>query len=310
MDFSSIINGAVQLGGALAAGKLTQEQFNLFQQQLADVHGISLPDLKNIVATHLGPSAMESIPQDTGLKDQQLESLGTLQDIIDQGGMTLADQVAQEAATSKAQAADRSSRASIANSLQSRGQLNSGANLVLQGQAGQSFANASRQSGQEAAAAAQARRLQALDDVSNTAGKVRSEDFSEASQKAKSQDAINQWNAGAAEKANYYNAGLPQQQFTNEMSKVGAAANPTNNLAGAYANEASGVRSTAAGLGNAAGSAFGSSGSGTNGSGTYNWGANGYDPSTNPNGPGGGAPAYPGGDGTSTEDEWDKYPGA
>ncbi len=310
IDYGSLIQAGVNLVGAMEAGKLTAEQFALLKKQLADMAGIPLPQLEQVIATHRGPSAMSQIPQDAALRSKQMESLGGLQDIIDQGGMTLDDRVAQEEAMSRAAGADRSTRAGIASDLQQRGQLDSGANLVLQGQAAQSNMNANRQSGMEAAAAAQHRKLQALDDVSRTAGSVRGQDFSEASAKAAAQDQIDAWNAGSAEKANYYNAGLPQQQFNNQMQKASGQAGASNNLAGAYGNEAQGVRNQFAGYGQALGQGVNSA---TN---SHGQNGNSYDPSTqNGYGPGGGAPPYQDVNPlnttpqyqTTNEEEWKKW---
>ncbi len=283
MDYGALIGIVANMEGQAAAGKITQQQLNLLKQQLADMAGIPLPDLEKIAAVHRGPSAMSQIPQDEALRNQQLESIGGLQDIIDQGGMTLDDKVAQEAAQSQAANADRRTRAGIASDLQQRGQLDSGANLVMQGQAAQSSMNANRQSGQEAAASAQKRKLQALDDISRTAGGVRGQDFSEAAQKASAQDSIDAWNAGAQEKAQQYNAGLPQQQFSNQLAKVTGNAGAVGNLANAYGNEAQGVRNQYAGYGQAAGQAVNgaanSYGQGNHDQGSYDWGTS----SANPN---------------------------
>ncbi len=275
MDYGAIVGIIMNMKGAQEAGKITDQQFALLKQQLADMAGIPLPKLEQIAATQRGPSAMAGIPQDAALRNKQMEALGGYQDIIDQGGMTLDDQVAQEAAQSRAAGADRSTRAGIASDLQSRGQLDSGANLVLQGQAAQSSMNANRQSGQEAAAAAQKRKLEALGAIGHEAGAVRGQDFSEASAKANAQDQIDAWNAGAREKAQYYNAGLPQQQFGNQMAKVTGNAGAVGNLAGAYGNEAQGVRNQYAGYGQAASQGVNSAtskwGSGGKNDGVFDW---------------------------------------
>lgn len=252
MPWAMIIQAAMSLQAQKEAGKLTDRQFALLQEQLAKVAGVPLPELERVVAQQVGPSELGNIRRDDELRNQQLQALGAYQDIIDAGGMTLDDRVAEEAALSQADSADRRRRAGIMQELASRGQANSGAALVSSLSSAQDAANRGRASGQESAARAQARKLQALEALASGSGRLREQDFGEASRKASAQDEINRWNASAREKAGYYNAGLGQQQFQNAMAKATGQANATNNLAGAYGNEAQGVRNQGAAMGQAA----------------------------------------------------------
>lgn len=247
----------IQIGAnALAANKagtLDDQKFAILKKQLADMAGIPLPDLERVVAQQRGPSAMQGIARDEQLRGKQLESLGGLQDIIDQGGNTLDDRVSEEAAISQADSADRRKRAGIASEMQQRGQLDGGARMVMDNMSAQDAANRGRQSGQESAARAQQRKMQALESLGHGAGALRGEDFSEASSKAQAQDAIDAWNAGSRQQADQYNKGLNQQQFNNQVTKVTGQQAGANNLAGAFGAQADLVRGQGAAMGQAAG---------------------------------------------------------
>ncbi len=242
MPYALIIQALMGMAADAKAGKIDAEKLALLKKQLSDVAGIPLPELEKIAATQLPASHVAALQTDTGLRSKQMESLAALQDIIDNGGMSLEDRVAQEAALSRSAGAARRGRAGIAADLASRGQLNSGAALQMGMAAEQQNANSARQSGMEAAANAQRRKMEALRELGGQAGSLRGQDRSEASEAARAADERNRWNASAQEKAQYYNAGLPQQQFGNQMAKATGQAGAVNNLAGAYGQEAQGIR--------------------------------------------------------------------
>jgi len=276
MDYGAIISMVMAASKDAEAGKITQQQFDLLKEQLARVAAVPLPELERVVAQQQGRSELGGIQRDDGLRNKQMQALGAYQDIIDGGGMTLDDRVAEEAALSQADASDKRRRAGIMADLQSRGQMNSGAALIGQLSSAQDAANRGRQSGQESAARAQKRKMEALEALAGGAGRLRQQDYGEASDKARAQDDINRWNAGAREKAGYYNAGLGQQNFANQMTKATGTGGAANNLAGAYGNEAAGVRSRGDAQAKAAGMAVNqgidwASNQGKN-SGTYDWG--------------------------------------
>jgi hypothetical protein len=94
---------------------------------------------------------------------------------------------------------------------------------------------------------------------------VRGQDWAEAAQTAGARDARAESNVGRREKANYYNAGLPQQNFTNKMSKNTGQLAPGNNLAAFHGNQAQSQRDFWGNMG-AAAAANNSSGGGSNSS--------------------------------------------
>lgn len=269
MDYGALIQLMIGLGSNAAAGSMTLQQIALQKAQLAKLAGIPLPELDRIIATELPPSHVAALQVDTGLRQNQLENINALKEIATNGGMSLDDRVAQEAAMSRAAGAANRGRAAIAGDLASRGQLNSGAQLQMAMNAEQQNANSARQSGMEAAASAQRRKLDALREIASESGGLRNQDFSEKSAAAQAADERERWNASAKEKAQFYNAGLPQQQFNNQMAQVTGQQAGVNNLSATLGNEAQGVRNAYAGYGAAAGGAANSRGNG--GSNTYSW---------------------------------------
>lgn len=238
------------------AGLIDAQQLDLIKQQLAEIAGIDVPELERIAAEQLPDSEFGKIERDDGLRGNQLESLAALRDIANNGGMSLDDRVGYEEAQSKSDAADYRRREGIRSQMQQRGQMDSGAALMMQLDSAQDAANRDRAAGQEFAGRSERRRLEALKDVMSGAGNLRDQDFGEAARKAAAQDEINRWNAGAREKAAYYNAGLPQQNFNNRMAKALRQNSAGGNLSAFYGNQATGVRGRGAAMGSTVGNAM------------------------------------------------------
>lgn len=242
MDFGAIMSFATAARADARAGKMTDRQLAILEKQLADLAGVPLPDLQRAVAEQMGPSELGGLRRDESLRHEQLAALEALRDIAGSGGMSLSDKVGLEAANQQADNADRRRRASILAELAGRGQLDSGAQLAASLSSTQDAANRGRASSQEAAARGESRRMEALRDLMTGTSNLRRQDFGEESQKAAARDEIARWSAGAREKANFYNLGLPQQQFNNQITKVTGQQTGANNLASAIGNEAAGVR--------------------------------------------------------------------
>ncbi len=63
------------------------------------------------------------------------------------------------------------------------------------------------------------------------AGDMRANDYKQATDLARARDMISQYNVGSREKAKYYNAGLPQQQFDNKAKLASGKANAAAGVA-------------------------------------------------------------------------------
>lgn len=251
--WGTIIQMLVGAMGQEKAGVMSAAQLDLLKQNIADIAGIDVPTLEKVVATHAPDSEMGNIQRDEGLRGNQLEQFSALRDLAHNGGMNLADKEGFEEARGEADASDYRRRQGILSGMQQRGQMDSGASLISQLNSAQDAANRDRKSGQDFAARGESRRLEALRDLANGSGKLREQDFGEASQKAKAQDAINMWNAGAQERANMYNAGLPQQNYENRLRKSAAMSGARTGAAGYYAGEANRTRNEYSNLGQSAG---------------------------------------------------------
>lgn len=239
---------AIAFLGEQKASQLSAKQLELLGQQLAQLQGIELPDLPEVKPEELGESAVAGMQSDEALRGKQLQALGELQNIIDSGGLDLSDKVSLEEALSTAQNNQRRARAGVMGDLAARGGLDTGARLVAGLDAATAGANDLRKTGMETAAMAQKRRLDAIRTASGMAGALREQDWRESEAAKRAKDLRDERNAAAREKAGYYNAGLPQQQFQNQVTKVTGQGNATNNLAGAYGGAAGDARASAAGM--------------------------------------------------------------
>jgi hypothetical protein len=244
---------AMAVLGNEKAGQYTQQELNLLGQQLARIQGVGLPNLPQVSADQLGPSAEAQLSPDEGLRGKQLAAISELQNQIDQGGLDYEGKAQLNEATQAAANQQHRAMAGVAADAAARGQLNSGNRLLMDMNSAQSGANAARSTGLATAAQAQQRRLAAIQEAAGLTSQLRGEDFSEKDAAARAKDLRDQRNAAAREKAQYYNAGLPQQAFNNAMAKATGTGNPTNALAAALTGAGADARMNAAGMAGVAG---------------------------------------------------------
>lgn len=255
MGYAALLQMAISLYGEEKAKNMTREQLDVLREQLADVQRVQLPDIQNITPDQLGDSAVASMKSDQTLRAKQLQALGTIQNLIDSGGLDLTDQASLEDATSQALNQQKRARAGVAADAAARGQMNSGNRLVMDLDAAQAGSNAARKTGLETAALAQRRRLDAIREASGMAGGLREQDWREGEAAARAKDIRDERNAAAREKAQYYNAGIPQQQFTNALGKATGQLPSSNAYAGGLGAGATDARASAAGAAGVIGAA-------------------------------------------------------
>lgn len=219
------------------------------------------PDLESAIT--LGPSAMEGITTDPRLKEAQMNALLKLQEIGNEGGMTLQDRGRLATINNEVNANLKGNQDAIVQNLATRGQSGGMTELVARQNAAQQAANRASQQAFDVEALAQQRALEALMNAGSMGSQMQSQEFNQKAQVADSQDAIarfnaqntqqvrnnnvnttnqsQQWNAQNSQnvanantdinnQAKQYNLGLTQQQFNNQMAKAGAVANGYNNL--------------------------------------------------------------------------------
>lgn len=241
--------------------------------------GVITPEMANTILQE--QTAMAGVSTDPRLKNAQMAALGSLQDVANQKGMTVADKAAVNQITSEENANERGQREAILQNAQQRGVGGSGLELASQLANQQGSATRASQRGFDVAANAQQRALEAMVQAGNMGGNIRNQDFSEQSAIAQAKDAISRFNAAnqnttqaanvaAKNQAQYanltnkqntananvdlsnkqqvYNKSLAQQQFENEMAKKKAIAGIYTGQAGNYQTDANRTAGLAGGL--------------------------------------------------------------
>lgn len=278
---------------------------SLIQSSLDDLGKIDVPKLKELVLQHQAKSELGGIKDDPAYRAQQQAADAQLGDVVDSGGLTLADRANLNAIRNKTASTESAGRNAILGGMAARGTLDSGTQVAAQLQGNQQAANELAAAGEHTAGAAQARAFAAIGERARQAGAGLDRDYRRQSDAARAQDAINAGNVAIANSAAKYNAGLPQQNFNNALTLAGAKINPTQILAGAHAANAKDTQQMWQGLGNAAGAAgsaaanSASKSGGSSNTGDYSGSdlnTPGFDQATN--------------DGVASQpSEWNSYPG-
>lgn len=177
------------------------------------------------------PSAFNQIATDASQKTAQNRALGELESIGYQGGLRLQDKEALQEAQLRNQAQERGERQGIAANMSRRGLGGSGFDAAAQLQAQQSSADRNSQAGLSAAAAAQDRALQAIQGAGSLASQYRTQDFGEQAQKASASDRINAFNTQNLRNVNAANVGLQNRAQEMNLQNQQDIANKNTNLA-------------------------------------------------------------------------------
>lgn len=227
---------------------ILKEYYPELYKQVASLN----PEMETGVS--MGPSAMAGISTDPAERQAQMGALAKLQSIGNAGGRDAQFMADQSQLESDVNAQEAGHEGAIQQSLAAKG-LNGGmSELVQRNLSAQGAANREAQMGMDAKAQAQQRALSALSQSGTLAGQMQAQDFGQASAKAQAADAINKFNTqntqsvqnanvqaknqaaavnmdaaqNAADKstatsnaAQQYNLGLNQQQYQNQMQKVG-----------------------------------------------------------------------------------------
>lgn len=224
------------------------------------------PELET--AIDLGPSQMAGIATDPALRTAQLSALQELQDIGSSGGMNLTDKANLERVLSETDLQRRGAEGAIMQNLATRGMAGGGQELVQRQMASQGASNLASQQGLDIAAQAQRRALEAIMQGGQLGGQMESQQFGQERAKAEAADAIARFNAAnqqsvmernvgarnvaqmtnaqmAQQIANQnvaqrgqsqmYNLNLPQQQYENQLKRLGLIGVATGGAAEASA---------------------------------------------------------------------------
>ena len=233
---------------------------NLPQQT---VQGVVNPN--QIQVANQAPSAYNNISLDPATRQAQINAMNSYQQIADQGGLDPASKLALQQTIDAANEQSQGAQGAIQNQAQAQGQGNNAFDLTQRAIAAQGASNSAATQGLETAAGAEANRQQALGNLANVGANVEASDYGQAANAAAAQNSINAANQGFQNAANtqnvannanaqqfnvsnaqgvnasnvaanqgnaYYNAGLPQQQFNNEIQKASGMAGVNQSQAG------------------------------------------------------------------------------
>lgn len=221
--------GLFEAGAGLVGNILNQnteatnaaQQQAILQQMLAKYKDIPLPVLQQIAAQQVNSQAAQA-GSDPALEAQQYAGQGQLQNIIDNGGMTLADKANAQQAQNLAGQKANATRQGLLNMLSRQGVSPSATSAALQLGAAKTQQDQDSNAGLQQAASAQQRAYQAVLDRQKNAAAMQNQQFSQAFQKGQAADAIAKYNADARTSAARYGNTLGQQNYDNQMGQAGA----------------------------------------------------------------------------------------
>lgn len=266
------------------------------------VQGTLTPE--EIKAVDQDESAYNNISLDPSSRQAMMNALKGFQTVGDEGGLDANAKLGIQQVLDATNNQSRGEQGAIQQKAQEMGQGGGDFALTQRAIAAQGASNNAATQGLQQAAMAEANREAALAGMANIGSQINASDYSQAANKAAAQNTINATNQGYRNAANtgnvsnnmagqqfnisnaqavnaanttagqnnaYYNAGLPQQKFNNEIAKANGMAGVNNNQANAAnaaaANQAAmtgkllGVAGTIGGaaIGGPAGAAVGGS---------------------------------------------------
>lgn len=294
-DSSSYLKRALEAAQNIPLPVL-QEYYPELYQKVVELQ----PEL--VDAVKLGPSATEGVTTDQGARQAQLAALKSMQEIADGGGMNLTDKANLAKIQNDINANLQGQEGAIQQNMAAKGMSGGMSELVARNMAAQNAANRQSQQGLDVAAQAQQRALQAMMNQGQMAGQMQNQDFNQQMQKAQAQDAIakfnaqnlqdtrntntatrnnaQQWNAqnaqsiagqntGLKNEAQKYNNNLPQQNFNNQMTRLGLGNQALGQMAQNEQNRANSQNQFVGGLISAAGQYYGGQNRKTNNNEVY-----------------------------------------
>lgn len=234
MALPLIAAGITAVGGlisSLISNGEHEKARRLLERAQAQFGDIALPQLKEIVAEQLGPSAFEQITQDPKLRQAEYDSLNSLKDMADSGGFTLEDKANLNRVQNQVARNESAGRGAIAEQFAARGQLGSGAQLAMSLANQQNAAQQAGESGLQVAADARKRAFEAIQARARQAAGMDEKDYNKQSNLASARDRIAAANANARTDASRYNNGIKQQQFGNQVALAQGKAGQAGQMA-------------------------------------------------------------------------------
>lgn len=243
MEYAALISSVISLIGMFVSSGQNDQALALYKDAVNAYGPDIIPHLQNAMPPQI-QSALAGA--DSSFRQTQGQVIGDLQNEYQTGGNTPADQAAMQLAYNSTGARAASDYQSVAQMMARRGGNNSGLEAALYSQSGQDAANSIGQQSMTAQVAARQRALQALEAAGTQAGTARGQDYD----RAAALDRVRLFNAQLQNQAQMYNLQLPQQEFENRMTMLGAQGRANSQLAGAYQQQAGATNQMAGGIAN------------------------------------------------------------
>lgn len=221
------------IGEAIAAGDIERAE-RLKQQAVAEYGPEILPQLERVEAQEVGRTELGGIREDAAPRGAQMEALNRLSE-FGSGDMLPEDYAEQRRVMDAASGVASRQAAAGEQAAASRGLRRSSLSQALNQQAAQAGAQTSADAAAQLASSRRQRQLQALSQMGALGGSIRGQDYNVASDRARAQDSINQFNANMRADAVEARNRAQQQQFDARMRMAGAKNQARGDLAGFYA---------------------------------------------------------------------------
>lgn len=252
MEFGAIAGTAAAVIGQLINMGMQVEAQNL-RQRIANQYGPDiLPELDRVTAQEVAKTSFGDIKEDSSLRNTQTKAIDALMQAYDQGGNTPADIAAMQLANDTVSRNAVGGQMALEQSLAQRGIGTSPAGLASRQSTQQDRLATLGGMARQNAVDARQRALQALMGGASLAGDVRQTDYQHAANQAQAQDALNQFNASARERAANANNNLALSAYDANMQRLAAQSNALNGVATGYQNLGQQAANMGAGVGQAA----------------------------------------------------------
>jgi hypothetical protein len=217
-DIAQIVQGLINSGNTDLAYQIMRDEL---ERNKKLVNGLELPELQNAYAEQMGGNAFDSAQTDPATRAYQMQALERLGQEVQTKGLTAEDLASQNQALTAAGRFESGQRGAAEQRAASRGMGGAMSSQLsaLQGQ--QSAVNQANSNAIDVAGQNRQRYMAALGQMGNQAGNVRGQDWAQAAARASAQNQINQFNTGMRWQAQQHNLNLPQQNFQNQVAKIG-----------------------------------------------------------------------------------------
>lgn len=217
-DLAQIVQGLINSGNTDLAYSFMRDELAR-NKQLANE--LDLPELQRAIAEQTSSNAFDTAQTDPATRAYQMQALDRLGQEVQTKGLTEEDLAAQNQALMSAGRFEAGQRGAAEQRAASRGMggAMSSQMSALQGQ--QAAVNQANSNAIDTAGQNRQRYMAALGQLGNQAGAVRGQDWAQAAARAQAQNQINQFNTGMRWSAQQHNLGIPQQNFQNEVAKIG-----------------------------------------------------------------------------------------